>query len=320
MVSGDRKESERRMTQTFTDIAAQMEEPFPVAAIDLLPKGKTERDGKTLCMALPYADVRVYEDRLNKLAPGEWSTPPPLAIVVGQKLVVYVTVIVCGVVHTDVGEAPAAGENAATESWAQAFKRACSQFGLGRYLYDLDKAWVPYNVQRKIIDLKPAEIQNVVRKMYSDAHIGVSRPTPAQPRPTITPVQQAQETHAGPTTQQLSSIDKLCEHLEKPSPAQGTLTYESAKELIHKLTAEYRDVQDMKREQHKPLPAKTVQSEAIRKMIANAKAKCATVGVLWEDAKTDANLARVEDELLTVPQVAQINGVIAEYGKKIKVS
>lgn len=133
----------------------------------------------------------------------------------------------------------------------------------------------------------------------------------------ITPVQQAQETHAGPTTQQLSSIDKLCEHLGKPSPAQGELTYESAKELIQKLSAEYRDVQDMRREREKGMSAKPAQSEAIRKMIANAKAKCATVQMLWEDAKTDANLARVEDELLTVAQVVQINGVIAEYSKKM---
>src|SRR5207237_7758434 len=31
--------------------------------------------------------------------------------------------------------------NAATRAEAQAFNRACSCFGLGRYLYDLDKVW-----------------------------------------------------------------------------------------------------------------------------------------------------------------------------------
>jgi hypothetical protein len=44
--------------------------------------------------------------------------------------------------HTGIGEEWADDENAATRAEAQAFKRACACFGLGRYLYDLDKVWV----------------------------------------------------------------------------------------------------------------------------------------------------------------------------------
>src|SRR6266567_7609118 len=155
---------------TLTDIAVQLKEPFAFDDIDFLPKGKVERDGKTLCMALPYADPRVYQDRLNLLAYGEWSTPAPVVIAVGNKLLCYVTVILYGVPHTDVGEADA-GENQGTEAWAQAFKRACSQFGLGRYLYDLDKEWVPFNPQKKLIDLDAAGKRAIVRKMYQKAGI-----------------------------------------------------------------------------------------------------------------------------------------------------
>ncbi len=162
--------------QALMDITKQLEMPFLVQDIDLLPKGAVERDGKTLCMALPYADVRVYEDRLNAVAPGEWSTPPPTALAIGQKIIVYVTVIICGIAHTDVGEASASGENAGTESWAQAFKRACSQFGLGRYLYDLEKAWVPYDKQRKQIALDAQGKQNIVRQMYTKARIAAQKP------------------------------------------------------------------------------------------------------------------------------------------------
>jgi len=155
---------------TLTDITVQLAEPFAVEDIDFLPKSKVERDGKTLCMALPYADPRVYQDRLNKLAPGEWETPPPIALTVGDKLVTYVTVIICGVQHTDVGEA-GPGENQGTEAFSQALKRACSQFGLGRYLYDLDKEWVPFNPQKKLIDLDAAGKRAIVRKMYQKAGI-----------------------------------------------------------------------------------------------------------------------------------------------------
>jgi hypothetical protein len=159
------------MAKTLADITDQLEEPFAIQDIDLLPKGQVERDGKMLCMALPYADPRVYQDRLNTVAPGEWSTPPPIALAVGQKIVVYVTVTICGISHTDVGEASATSENAATESYAQGFKRACAQFGLGRYLYSLEKAWVPYNKQRKQIDLDAAGIQRTVQQMYAKARI-----------------------------------------------------------------------------------------------------------------------------------------------------
>lgn len=161
---------------TLTDITAQLAAPFALDEIGFLPKGKIEREGKTLCMALPYADPRVYEDRLNALAPGEWSTPAPIALVAGNKLICYVTVIVYGVAHTDVGEATNNEENTGTEAWAQAFKRACSQFGLGRYLYDLEKEWVPFNVQRKQIELSANEKRALVRKMYQKVGLATSEP------------------------------------------------------------------------------------------------------------------------------------------------
>ncbi len=50
---------------------------------------------------------------------------------------------ILGVVREDVGEcAQASDENAWTSATMQAFKRACSAFGLGRYLYNLPKPWV----------------------------------------------------------------------------------------------------------------------------------------------------------------------------------
>jgi hypothetical protein len=152
------------------EIASELARPFDLGDIDLLPKNIVEKDGKTVCMVLPFADMRVYQDRLNMLACGEWSTPAPIALVVGQKLVNYVIITVCGVPHTDVGEA-GPGENQATEAYAQAFKRACSQFGLGRYLYDLPKLWVPYNKARKQVDLDREGIKQVVRQMYTKAGV-----------------------------------------------------------------------------------------------------------------------------------------------------
>ncbi len=193
---------------TLTDIAVQLKEPFAFDDIDFLPKGKVERDGKTLCMALPYADPRVYQDRLNLLAYGEWSTPAPVVIAVGSKLICYVTVILYGVPHTDVGEADA-GENQGTEAWAQAFKRACSQFGLGRYLYDLDKEWVPFNSQKKLIDLDAAGKRAIVRKMYQKAGI-IEK---LSEKPVTAPISPPTSNHPTSSTQTPSEVPLEVEKL-----------------------------------------------------------------------------------------------------------
>ncbi len=195
------------------DIKEQLKAPFALEDIDFLPKGKTERDGKTLCMAFPYADPRVYQDRLNELAYGEWSTPAPVVIAAGNKLLCYVTVILFGVPHTDVGEAPLKAdngkdeENTGTEAWAQAFKRACSQFGLGRYLYDLDKEWVPFNVQRKMIDLDKAGKAAIVRKMYQKAGI-LSGQAPT-PKPVLQTVPAQPQVQDDGTRERLAQVKQL---------------------------------------------------------------------------------------------------------------
>jgi len=62
---------------------------------------------------------------------------------VAAKVVVVSKVIIRGFgSHTGVGEEWADDQNAATRAEAQAFKRACACFGLGRYLYDLATMWV----------------------------------------------------------------------------------------------------------------------------------------------------------------------------------
>ena len=105
---------------------------------------------------LPFADPRAYTDRLNQLfTPAGWtreytiSTVPSLTRVDRGKVVVTSKVLVATAVtitrlgsHTGTGEEWADQENAVTAADAQAFKRACSCFGLGRYLYRFEETWV----------------------------------------------------------------------------------------------------------------------------------------------------------------------------------
>jgi hypothetical protein len=105
---------------------------------------------------LPFADPRAYTDRLNQLfTPAGWtreytiSTVPSLTRVDKGKVIVTSKVLVATAVtitrlgsHTGTGEEWADRENAVTAADAQAFKRACSCFGLGRYLYRFEETWV----------------------------------------------------------------------------------------------------------------------------------------------------------------------------------
>ena len=69
---------------------------------------------------------------------------------IAGKVVVTCEVAIHGLgTHSGIGEEWADNENAGTAAEAQAFKRACSCFGLGRYLYDLDGSWVDLDERKQ---------------------------------------------------------------------------------------------------------------------------------------------------------------------------
>ena len=136
---------------------AQLEVPFHPDQIKWRVM-RTSNDGRT-GLILPFADPRAYTDRLNQLfTPAGWtraytiSTVPSLTRMEKGRAIVTSKVLVATAVtisrlgsHTGTGEEWADRENAVTAADAQAFKRACSCFGLGRYLYSFAEAWVQLN-------------------------------------------------------------------------------------------------------------------------------------------------------------------------------
>jgi len=136
---------------------AQLEAPFDPAQIKWRVM-RTSADGRS-GVILPFADPRAYTDRLNELfTPSGWtreytiSTVPSLcrmergkSIITSKVLVATAVTIVRLGSHTGTGEEWADRENAVTSADAQAFKRACSCFGLGRYLYRFGETWVRLN-------------------------------------------------------------------------------------------------------------------------------------------------------------------------------
>ena len=104
--------------------------------------GAVSRD-KTKAQALPYVDPRAYEDRLNQLVPGDWNvTFKPW----GESRIIC-SLTIHGVMRSSTGEAGDSPTGiAGTSAEAQAFKRACARFGLGRYLYAITPQWREYDV------------------------------------------------------------------------------------------------------------------------------------------------------------------------------
>ncbi|MHB1935011.1 MAG: Rad52/Rad22 family DNA repair protein [Acidobacteriaceae bacterium] len=136
---------------------AQLAVPFDPAEIKWRVM-RTAGNGRRGAI-LPFADPRAYTDRLNQIfTPAGWtrtytiSTVSALGRVKDGRIIPTGKVLVASVVtihqlasHTGSGEEWADQENAVTAADAQAFKRACSCFGLGRYLYRFAETWVSLN-------------------------------------------------------------------------------------------------------------------------------------------------------------------------------
>ena len=136
------------------ELLAELEVPFPVDQV--LWRVTNTANNRTRGQVVPYADPRAYTDRLNALvSPQGWTrtyetvtmnniarTRRNAEIVTG-KILVTCKVTIDGLgTHSGTGEEWADEDNAMTSAEAQAFKRACSCFGLGRYFYDFDAPWV----------------------------------------------------------------------------------------------------------------------------------------------------------------------------------
>lgn len=138
---------------------AELCKPFPVEVIELLPGATTE--DKTRALALAYVDMRACQTRLDTtVGPGGWY----VAYRPWGENACICTLTILGLTREDVGEEKLADPNCHTSAVAQAFKRTCSSFGLGRYLYDLPAIWAPYDAKKKTIVNSEAVIRDIYRQ------------------------------------------------------------------------------------------------------------------------------------------------------------
>lgn len=137
----------------------ELETPFERSVMEWRVMN-TSRD-KARGQVVPYADQRAYTDRLNALVtPAGWTrkytihTSANFERTKDQKIAAKV-LVTCELTifglgsHSATGEEWADNDNAGTSAEAQAFKRASSCFGLGRYLYCFEGTWVDLDERKR---------------------------------------------------------------------------------------------------------------------------------------------------------------------------
>jgi len=145
--------------QEIKELVAELEIPFEPSVIEWRVTNTAQ--GQSRGQVVPYADQRAYTDRLNAMfSPAGWTrkyavyTSANFERSKDQKIVAKV-LVTCELTifglgsHSATGEEWADNDNAGTSAEAQAFKRACSCFGLGRYLYHFTGAWVDLDERKR---------------------------------------------------------------------------------------------------------------------------------------------------------------------------
>jgi hypothetical protein len=144
-------------------LLTELEVPFPPDQVHWRVMNTSNK--KKRGQVVPYADPRAYADRLNALvSPQGWTRTYLVetmnnitrvskgeSVLTGKVLVTCTLTIACLGSHSGTGEEWADDPNGLTAADAQAFKRACACFGLGRYFYDFVAPWVDLDQYRQPI-------------------------------------------------------------------------------------------------------------------------------------------------------------------------
>ena len=149
--------------EQIKQFVALLEVPFDPIVIEwrVTNTSKGKVNGSLRGQVIPYADQRAYTDRLNALfSPAGWTRKYSVHTSANfqrdrdqkttAKVFVTCDLTIFGIgSHSATGEEWADNENAGTAAEAQAFKRSCACFGLGRYLYYFTGTWVDLDERKR---------------------------------------------------------------------------------------------------------------------------------------------------------------------------
>jgi hypothetical protein len=140
-------------------LVAELEVPFDASVIEW--RVTNTANGQPRGQIVPYAGPRAYTDRLNAIfTPAGWTRKYAVHTSANferakDKKIVAKVLVTCELTifglgsHSATGEEWADNDNAGTAAEAQAFKRSCSCFGLGRYLYYFKGVWADLDERKR---------------------------------------------------------------------------------------------------------------------------------------------------------------------------
>jgi hypothetical protein len=147
--------------EQIRQLVAALEAPFDPRIIEWRVCNTSNFTGNLRGQLVAYADSRAYQDRLNALfTPAGWTRKYERQFSgeiqrdrdkkTTPKVFVTCELTIHGLgSNSSTGEAWADDDNSGTMAEAQSFKRAASCFGLGRYLYEVEKVWVDLDDRKR---------------------------------------------------------------------------------------------------------------------------------------------------------------------------
>jgi hypothetical protein len=147
--------------ERIKELVAALEVPFESTQIEWRVMNTTKGQQPARGQVVPYADQRAYTDRLNALfTPAGWTRKYTIHASanferskdqkIAAKVLVTCELTIFGLgSHSATGEEWADDDNSCTAAEAQAFKRSCACFGLGRYLYYFTGTWVDLDDRKR---------------------------------------------------------------------------------------------------------------------------------------------------------------------------
>jgi hypothetical protein len=156
---------EKKSGLDLQQVLDELRKPFHPSQVTWKPGAVKGERG----LALAYADLRAYMNRLDEVCGSDWSVAyEPWG---EDRIICRLTIL--GVTRSSTGETTNESERSeigGTVAEAQAFKRASAMFGLGRYLYTLPTVWADFDpATKQFTDKAKARLTGVLVQQYRRA-------------------------------------------------------------------------------------------------------------------------------------------------------
>jgi len=164
-MNGTEKNGAEKNSVELQKALDELRKPFHPSQVTWKP-GAVKGDR---ALALAYADLRAYMNRLDEVCGTDWSVAyEPWG---ADRIICRLTLF--GVTRSSTGETTNESERSeigGTVAEAQAFKRAGAMFGLGRYLYNLPTGWADYDpATKRFTDKAKAKLTGILVQQYRRA-------------------------------------------------------------------------------------------------------------------------------------------------------